>query len=230
VERGVLLAELTGSAFHVAHMSARASLRAVRKGKEAGVRVTCEVAPHHFTLTDERLAGPVPYDTNLKMNPPLRERADVDAILQGLKAGAVDAIATDHAPHQADEKHVEFDRATFGIIGLETAVPLTIDRLVHGGVITLRRMVQLLSVNPCRILNVPGATLRPDRVADITVIAPSATTTVDVSKTRSLSRNSPFHGWTLRGAVAATIVGGRTVYVNGDVQGAAAFGATAVEA
>jgi dihydroorotase len=164
------------------------------------------------------------------MNPPLRERADVEAILQGLKAGTVDVIATDHAPHQADEKHVEFDRAPFGIIGLETAVPLTLDRLVHGGAITLRRMVQLLTVNPCRILNVPGGTLRADKPADITIIAPSVTTTVDLATSRSRSRNSPFDGWTLRGAVAVTIVGGRTVYVNDAVPGAASFAAAAVRA
>ena len=138
VERGVLLSELTGSAFHVAHMSARASIRAVRKGKEAGVRVTCEVAPHHFTLTDEALASPIPYDTNTKMNPPLREAADRDAMLAGIVDGTVDAIATDHAPHHYDEKKVEFDRAPFGIVGLETAVPLSIDRLVHAGLIRFR--------------------------------------------------------------------------------------------
>ena len=148
VERGVLLSELTGSAFHVAHMSARASLRAVRKGKEAGVRVTCEVAPHHFTLTDEALASPIPYDTNVKMNPPLREAADRDAMLAGIADGTVDAIATDHAPHHYDEKKVEFDRAPFGIVGLETAVPLSIDRLVHAGLIRLPRLVELMSTGP----------------------------------------------------------------------------------
>jgi len=224
VERNIALAEMTGSPVHIAHLSTRQALRGVWAARSRGVKVTCEVTPHHFTLTDERLTGPIPYDTNLKMNPPLRERADVEAILQGLKAGTIDVIATDHAPHQADEKHVEFDRAPFGIIGLETAVPLTLDRLVHGGVITLRRMVQVLSVNPCRILNVPGGTLKPDRVADITVIAPAATTTVDVAATKSLSRNSPFDGWALRGAVAATIVGGRTVHVNDAVPGAEVFG------
>src|SRR5688572_31075283 len=121
-ERGILMSELTGSAFHVAHMSARASLRSVRKGKEAGIRVTCEVAPHHFTLTDEALGTPIPYDTNTKMNPPLREVADRDAMVSGIADGTVDVIATDHAPHHYDEKHVEFDRAPFGIVGLETAI------------------------------------------------------------------------------------------------------------
>src|SRR5204862_855194 len=144
-ERGVLLAELTGSAFHVAHMSARASLRAVRKAKEAGIRVTCEVAPHHFTLTDELLSAPTPYDTNTKMNPPLREAADRDAMLAGIADGTVDVIATDHAPHHADEKLVEFDRAPFGIVGLETCVPLVFDRLVHAGRIGVARAIELLS-------------------------------------------------------------------------------------
>jgi dihydroorotase len=223
VERDIALAEQTGSHVHIAHLSTRQALRAVWAAKARGVPVTCEVTPHHFTLTDDRLAEPLSYDTNLKMNPPLREQADVDAILQGFAAGTVDAIATDHAPHQQDEKHVEFDRAPFGIIGLETAVSLALDRLLHRQVITLRRLVQLLSVNPARILNVPGGSLRPGRPADVTVLAPDVSVTVDVGASRSKSRNSPFHGWTLRGAVAATIVGGTTVYVNGAVSGAAVF-------
>ncbi len=212
VERGVLLAELTGSAFHVAHMSARASLRAVARAKENGLRVTCEVAPHHFTLTDEWLSRPVPYDTNAKMNPPLREAADRDAMLAGIADGTVDVIATDHAPHHADEKHVEFDRAPFGIIGLETAVPLALDRLVHTGLIGLRRLVELLSVNPARILRVPGGSLAPGSPADITVLAPDLQVRIDAGGMRSRSRNTPFDGWVLTGAAAATIVGGRLVY------------------
>jgi dihydroorotase len=214
VERGVLLAELTGSAFHVAHMSARTSLRAVTKGKEAGVRVTCEVAPHHFTLTDEALATPIPYDTNVKMNPPLREGADRDAMLAGIADGTVDVIATDHAPHHYDEKNVEFDRAPFGIVGLETAVSLSLDRLVHAGFIRLPRLVELLSVNPARILRVPGGSLTPGAPADITILAPDVPVTVDARAMRSRSRNTPFDGWKLRGGVAATIVGGRTLFVN----------------
>ena len=221
VERGVLLSELTGSAFHVAHMSARTSLRAVAKGKEAGVRVTCEVAPHHFTLTDEALASPIPYDTNVKMNPPLRESADRDAMLAGIADGTVDAIATDHAPHHYDEKNVEFDRAPFGIVGLETAVSLSLDRLVHAGIIRLSRLVELLSVNPARILRVPGGSLTPGAPADITILAPDLAVTVDARALRSKSKNTPFDGWTLRGGVAATIVGGRTVFVNPRVPAAA---------
>jgi len=216
VERGVLLSELTGSAFHVAHMSARASLRAVRKGKEAGFRVTCEVAPHHFTLTDEALGSPIPYETNTKMNPPLREAADRDAMLSGIVDGSVDVIATDHAPHHYDEKNVEFDRAPFGIVGLETAVSLSLDRLVHSGLISLSRMVQLLSANPARILGVPGVSLSEGQPADITVIAPDLRVTVAARTLRSKSKNTPFDGWELRGGVAATIVGGRPVFVNPD--------------
>ena len=214
VERGILLAELTGSRFHVAHMSARASMRAVRKGKEAGVAVTCEVAPHHFTLTDEALAAPVPYDTNTKMNPPLREAADRDAMLAGIADGTVDVIATDHAPHHYDEKKVEFDRAPFGIVGLETAIPLALDRLVHAGLITLSRLVELMSLNPARILRIPGGTLTAGAPADITILAPDMAVRVDARTLRSRSKNTPFDGWQLRGAAAATIVGGRMLYVH----------------
>jgi dihydroorotase len=213
-ERGILLAELTGSHFHVAHMSARQSMRAVRKGKEAGIRVTCEVAPHHFTLTDESLASPIPYDTNTKMNPPLREVADRDAMIAGITDGTVDVIATDHAPHHYDEKKVEFDRAPFGIVGLETAVPLTFDRLVHAGHISISRMIELLAVNPARILRVSGGTLSAGAPADITILAPDLAVTIRANALRSKSKNTPFDGWQLRGGIAATIVGGRTVYTN----------------
>jgi dihydroorotase len=214
VERGILLSELTGTAFHVAHMSARASLRAVRKGKEAGVRVTCEVAPHHFTLTDEALGSPIPYDTNTKMNPPLREAADRDAMLSGIADGTVDVIATDHAPHHYDEKKVEFDRAPFGIVGLETAVPLSLDRLVHEGRIRLPRLVELLSVNPARVLGVTGGSLSAGAPADVTIIAPDLRVRIEAARLRSRSKNTPFDGWELRGGVAATFVGGRPLFVN----------------
>ena len=216
VERGVLLAELTGSRLHVAHMSARASIRAVRRGKDAGVRVTCEVAPHHFTLTDEALAAPIPYDTNTKMNPPLREAADRDAMIAGLADGTVDVIATDHAPHHYDEKQVEFDRAPFGIVGLETAVSLTLDRLLHSGLLRLPRIIELLSANPAQILRLAGGTLSEGSPADITILAPDMKVKVDAKSFRSRSKNTPFDGWELRGGVAATIVGGRTVFANAD--------------
>jgi dihydroorotase len=210
----VLLSELTGSAFHVAHMSARASLRAVRKAKEAGIKVTCEVAPHHFTLTDAALASPIPYDTNTKMNPPLREDADRDAMVGGIADGSVDVIASDHAPHHYDEKNVEFDHAPFGIVGLETAVPLALDRLVHAGVVSLSRLIALMSTNPAQILKLPGGTLSVGAPADITVLAPDLKVRVNASAFKSRSKNTPFDGWELRGGVAATIVGGRVVYVN----------------
>ena len=216
-ERGILLAELTGSAFHVAHMSARTTLRAVRKGKDAGIRVTCEVAPHHFTLTDEALAVPVPYDTNTKMNPPLREATDRDAMVQGIVDGSVDVIATDHAPHHYDEKKVEFDRAPFGIVGLETAVPLAFDRLVHSGLIRLSRMIELMSVNPAKVLRVSGGSLSEGVSADITILAPELKTRIAASRLRSRSKNTPFDGWELRGGVAATLVGGRTVFTNPEI-------------
>ncbi|HJN45599.1 MAG: dihydroorotase [Vicinamibacterales bacterium] len=220
VARDVTLSGLTGSPVHIAHMSARGALRAVRSGKERGIRVSCEVTPHHFTLTDERLAG---YDTNFKMNPPLRETADVEALLDGLRDGTIDCIATDHAPHHYDEKLVEFDRAPFGIVGLETAVSICLDRLVHAGQVSLSRLVELLAVNPARILGVPGGDLAAGALADVTVLAPELAVTVEAAAFRSLARNTPFDGWRLRGGVAATMIGGRTVYVNEAVAGASAF-------
>ncbi len=220
VERDVALAELTGSAVHIAHMSVSASLRAVRGGKERAVRVTCEVTPHHLTLTDESLTD---YDTNYKMNPPLRERADRDALLRGLADGTIDAIASDHAPHHYDEKAVEFDRAPFGIVGLETAVSIALDRLVRAGLISLGRLVELLSANPARILRVAGGSLTPGSPADLTILDPDLPVTVSATRFRSKARNTPFDGWTLRGGVSATILGGRAVYINEAVEGAAAF-------
>src|SRR5438874_6709282 len=212
--RDISLAELTGGAVHIAHMSARQSLAAVRYGKARGVRVTCEVTPHHLVLTDERLASPIPYDTNTKMNPPLRDEQDRAAMIEGLADGSVDAIATDHAPHHYDEKQVEFDRAPFGITGLETAVALCFDRLVHAGIIGVARLVEVLSVNPARILGVAGGSLAEGAPADVSILAPDLAVTVAAARMRSKSRNTPFDGWQLRGGVAATIVGGRVVYVN----------------
>jgi dihydroorotase len=186
----------------------------VRAGKDRGVHVTCEVTPHHFTLTDDALSAPVPYDTNVKMNPPLREAADRDAMMEGLADGSIDVIATDHAPHHLDEKLVEFDRAPFGIVGLETAVPLVFDRLVHAGRIALGRAIELMSVNPARVLGLPGGTLADGAPADVTVIAPDLPVTIAAASLRSRSKNTPFDGWQLRGGVVATMVGGRFVYRN----------------
>jgi dihydroorotase len=215
--RDVLLAEMTGGRVHIAHMSAWTTLEAVRQGKNRGVKVTCEVTPHHFTLTDDSLADPIAYDTNTKMNPPLREARDRDAMVAGIVEGSVDVIATDHAPHHYDEKNVEYDRAPFGIIGLETAIPLVFDRLVHTGRIGLPRLVELMSVNPARILGIPGGSLKVGAIADITILAPDLKVTIDRARLRSRSMNTPFHGWTFRGGVAATIIGGRTVYANSEI-------------
>ncbi len=220
VERDASLAEITRGRVHIAHMSARQSLRAVRTAKDRGIGMTCEVAPHHFTLTDEALRG---YDTNTKMNPPLREEIDRVAMVDGLRDGSVDVIATDHAPHHADEKMLEFDRAPFGIVGCETAVPLCFDRLVHPGIVSVSRLIELLSANPARILNVPGGTLAEGGIADITILAPGATTTIHAKSLVSKSKNTPFDGWTLKGATAATIVGGRVLYVNPAVSAANVF-------
>jgi dihydroorotase len=224
VERDIVLAAMTGGHAHIAHLSTAGALQAVRAAKARGVHVTCEVAPHHFTLSDERLLAPVAYDTNLKMNPPLRHASDRDALVEGLRDGSVDAIATDHAPHHADDKKVEFDRASFGIVGLETAVSLSLDRLVHAGIISLTRMVELLSANPARILGVPGGRIRAGDGADLTILAPELTATVSAAAFRSKSRNTPYDGWQLRGGVAATIVGGRVLFVNPGVPQAAGLG------
>lgn len=208
VSRDLLLAEMTGAHIHIAHISTANSVEMVRQAKARGVRVTCEVTPHHFTLTDEDVyrSG---YDTNFKMAPPLRSRADLDAILEGLRDGTIDAIATDHAPHHANEKMLEFDRAPNGIIGLETAVSLTLDRLVHGGVISLPRMIELLSANPARIFKLDRGNLKPGSIADVTILDPEKQVTIDLAASKSKSRNSPFDGWELNGAPVITIVSGR---------------------
>ncbi len=206
VERDLDLARETGARLHVMHVSTAAALEAIRRGKQAGVRVTCEVTPHHFTLTD---ADVVPYDTRFKMNPPLRSAADRDALLRGLHDGAVDAIATDHAPHAVHEKAVEFDRAPFGIIGLETALGLAVTRMPQ---LPLRRLVALLATNPAQIAGLKGrGTLARGAVADITIFDPKKRWTYDAAKSRSKSRNTPFDGWRLTGKVMATIVGGKIV-------------------
>jgi len=212
--RDISLAELTGGHVHIAHMSARQTLDAVRYGKARGANVTCEVTPHHFVLTDDMLAAPIPYDTNVKMNPPLREPADRDAMLAGIIDGSVDVIATDHAPHHQDEKHVEFDHAPFGITGLETCVSLCFDRLIHRGLISLTRLIELLSVNPARILRVPGGSLSEGAPADISILAPDLHVRFVAANSRSRSKNTPFDGWEMRGGVAATLVGGQAVFVN----------------
>jgi dihydroorotase len=211
VMRDCVLAKLTGGTVHIAHVSTLGSLAAIRRAKELGVKVTCEVAPHHWTLTDEAVAE---YDTNTKMSPPVRSREHVAALIEGLRDGTIDAIATDHAPHHADEKALEFDQAPFGITGLETAVGLAFD-LVNQGVIDLERLVWLCATNPARIFSLSDrGTLAPNAHADVTILDPACEWVFDATASKSKSRNTPFHGRSMKGAAVATIVGGRVVYLN----------------
>ncbi len=209
VARDILLAEYTGGAVHIAHMSTGRSADLVRRAKQAGIRVTCEVTPHHFALTDEAVAA---YDTHAKMNPPLRSETDRQALLAAIADGTVDAIATDHAPHNADEKCVEFSHAPFGVVGLETAVSICLDRLVHGGVIGLSRLVALLTCGPAAVLRLKKGSLREGDDADITVLDLERRVVVTASAFESKSVNTPFGGWALRGGPVMTIVGGRIVH------------------
>ena len=210
VERDVKLVAETRGQLHVAHISTAAALKAVRRGKRERARVTCEVTPHHFTLIDEDIAD---YDTRFKMNPPLRSRADREAIVAALADGAIDAIASDHAPHAAHEKNVEFDRAPFGITGLETALALAITKLHIERRLPLVRIVELMSTNPARIFNLEGrGTLVPGAYADVTIFDPKKRWTFDASMSLSKSKNTPFDGWALTGRAAVTIVAGTIVY------------------
>jgi dihydroorotase len=211
--RDCALAKLTGAKVHLAHVSTRGAVDAVRRAKSMGLSVTCEVAPHHWTLRDEAVAT---YDTNTKMSPPLRSQDHIDALLEGLADGTIDAIATDHAPHHADEKELEFDQAPFGIIGLETAIGLAFE-LVQQGVISLERLVELCATNPAHIFGLQErGTLRKDAWADVTLLDPEFQWTYDVSASKSKSRNTPFAGRSMTGAAVATIVGGRIVYLHPD--------------
>ena len=214
VARDLILSEDTAGRYHVAHLSTARSLEMVRRAKAQGLHVTCEVAPHHLILTDEEVAKSG-FSTNTKMKPPLRSAADRQALLAGLADGTVDCIASDHAPHHADEKDVEFTLAPFGILGLETTLSLCLDRLVRPGIVTLPRLVELLSTGPARVLSLPGGTLKEGSPADVTLFDLEKKVTVDPGAFRSRSRNTPFGGWKLRGAPVATIVGGRRIEVGG---------------
>jgi dihydroorotase len=210
VARGLVMAEATGGHLHVAHLSTAGALDMVRQAKRRGLRVTCEVAPHHFALTEEAV---LKYGANAKMNPPLRSATDVEAIRAGIADGTVDAIATDHAPHAAELKAKPLDAgAPFGIIGLETALGLALSELVHSGLISLWHMISLFSANPARIINQPLGRIRISGAADLTLFNPDLMWNYHVAEGRSKSRNSPFDGRIFRGAVTATIVAGRVVY------------------
>jgi len=209
VARDLLLAELTGARVHLAHVSTARSVELIRDARSRGVRCTAEVTPHHLLLTDEAVRG---YDTRTKMKPPLRTEADREGVLAGLIDGTLDALATDHAPHHPDKKKVEFSLAPFGIVGLETAVSLALDRLVLPGLLPLSRLVDAMSTAPCRILKVPGGTLTPGSPADVTVLDLDREVTVDAAQFRSRSRNTPFGGWKLKGAPALTMVAGEVKF------------------
>jgi len=202
--RDIALSELTGARLHIAHVSTRGTVNLIRDAKNRGVKVTCETAPHYFTLTEEGVRG---YNTNAKMNPPLRSEDDLKAIRDGLKDGTIDVIATDHAPHEASEKDVEFDKAPFGIVGLETALPLTL-KLVEDGVISLNDAISKLTVNPAKILGINKGTLSVGSDADITIINPEEVWQINVKKFKSKGKNSPFNGWNVKGMVNTVIING----------------------
>lgn len=224
VVRDILLAKETGAHIHIAHVSTKGAVEAIRRAKNEHINVTCEVTPHHFTLTDQVVAGhvrtgsdrawaPSAYDTNTKMAPPLRSEEHLEAVIEGIKDGTIDAIATDHAPHHHDEKALEFDRAPMGITGLETAIGLAFDQLVHRGVISLERLVEMCSTNPARIFKLQGrGALTPGSIADVTLIDPEAEWTFRSADSRSRSRNTPFDGWAFTGRAVATIVSGKIVF------------------
>lgn len=216
VARDILLAEATGGRLHLLHLSTATSVELVRAAKARGVAVTAEATPHHFTLTDAAVAE-TGYDTNTKMHPPLRSEDDRAAIIAGLADGTIDAIATDHAPHHTNEKAVEYDYAARGIVGLETAVALSLDRLVHGGHLSLADLVLRLSTGPARVLGIEPPALIEGAVADLSVLAPDQEVVVDPERFASKARNTPFAGWRLRGAPAATVVGGRLLMHAGEL-------------
>jgi len=210
VARDIMLAELTGARVHIAHISTAGSVELVRQAKRQRLAVTCEVTPHHLALTDSAVVG---FDTNTKMSPPLRSEEDRAALIEGVRDGTIDAIATDHAPHHPDEKMLEYDRAPNGVIGLETAFGVAFTVLHHSFAVPLARIVEMLTIGAARSLSLPGGTLAVGSPADITVFDPASEWTVDVQRFKSKSRNTPFEGWTLRGRVVETLVAGRRVLV-----------------
>jgi dihydroorotase len=218
VARDIRLAEITGGRLHIQHVSTARSVDLVREGKKRGVRVTAEACPHHFTLTDESLRT---FDTNFKMNPPLRTRDDVEALIGGLVDGTIDVIATDHAPHAPEKKLREIDQAPFGIVGLETLLPLVIKALIEPGHLTWSEAVRKLTIAPATLLGIPKGTLRPGSDADITLIDPPERWTIEPSQFHSKSRNTPYSGWEVRGRTHTVLVGGELRFTRGGIVRAA---------
>jgi dihydroorotase len=208
VARDIALCELTGAPVHIAHVSAEGSVRLIREAKARGLPVTAETAPHYFCLTEEAVMN---YDTNAKVHPPLRTAMDTDAVRQGLADGTIDVIASDHAPHNSIEKHVEFDQAANGMIGLETSLPLSL-KLVQTGLLNLGDLVAKMSINPARIVKLDYVGLKPGNPADLTIIDLEKKFTVHAKSMRSKSRNTPFDGWELKGKAVLTMVGGKIVF------------------
>jgi dihydroorotase len=212
IARDIALAELTRARLHIAHLSTRGGLELVQAAKKRGVQVTCEVTPHHFTLTDEAVRG---YNTQASMRPPLRDERDVKALKKGLRDGSIDIIATDHAPHASFEKEVEFTQAAHGIVGLETSLPLSL-KLVEERVLSLMELVRHMSTEPAKILGLKSkGTLKAGADADLVIFDPKENVTIDATKFKSKSRNTPFHGRKLQGRVKMTVVGGKVVYRDG---------------
>jgi dihydroorotase len=209
VIRDILLARRTGGHVHLCHMSTKGSVELIRWGKERGIRVTAEACPHHLSLTEDAVNG---YNTNAKMNPPLRTEEDVEAVREGVRDGTIDLVATDHAPHHYDEKEREFADAPNGIIGLETALAVNLTWLVHSGIIGLPLLVERMACAPARLFKLPGGTLRKGSIADVTVFDPDATWRVDPAKFASKGRNTPYAGRELRGLVELTVVDGRVIH------------------
>lgn len=209
VARNIILARDTGARVHLAHISTRGSVELIRRAKAEGVKVTCEVTPHHLILTEEAVLG---YNTNAKMNPPLRTEEDIEALVEGLKDGTIDAIATDHAPHSRDEKDVEFDKAAFGIVGLETSLGLILTHIVGKGKLSLPEAIQKMTAGPAKALGIDAGRLAVGKPADITVIDPDIEWTVEGDKFSSKGRNTPFEGWKLKGRAVMTMVEGKIVY------------------
>jgi dihydroorotase len=213
VARDIRLAEITGGRLHIQHISTERAVELVQEGKRRGVNVTAEACPHHFTLTDERLRT---FDSNYKMNPPLRTQADVDAVIGGLRDGTIDLLATDHAPHAREKKMRELDQAPFGIVGLETLIPITVLGLIEPGHLTWSEVIRKLTVEPAKLLGIPKGTLRPGADADVTIIDPSTPWTIDPSKFHSKSRNTPYGGWKVRGRAHTVIVSGEVRHSLGE--------------